>query len=190
MSSSDRDASLNALQPKIGAADAAVVIEGQGGNALRFDVDAETGIGQVDHPVLARNGSSYQERLNQTPVNGGWWSGARGESRYYSRDSAVQSATRDRGVAYSDARPDFSPYAAAEVEIANMTANRRANFAQADQEIAQRMGVSRKQIAQWREQNGYTWHEDSTTRMQLVPTEINARHGHLGGVGEIKRQQR
>lgn len=167
-----------------------VVSESQFHAGPRFDVDGEAGLGQIEHPTLARGGSTYQERLNQTPVHGGWWSGARGESTFYSSDSKVQSSTMDRGVVYANARPDFSPYTAAEVEIANMTTNRRANFMQADQEIAQQMGVSRREVTQWREQNGYTWHEDSTTRMQLVPTEVNLKHGHLGGVGEIKRQHR
>jgi len=95
-----------------------------------------------------QGGSTYRGRLNQTPVNGGWWDGSRGESTFYSRDPTVQSITRDRGVTYSDARPDFSPYSAAEVEIANMTANRCANFMQADQETAQGMGVPRREVTE------------------------------------------
>ncbi|MBO9664191.1 RHS repeat-associated core domain-containing protein [Dokdonella sp.] len=135
------------------------------------------------------SGSTYQERFNQTPANNGWWSGERGESTFYSSDPGVKSITRDRGVGYADARPNFSPYAAAEVDIPNMTINRRANFSQADQVLADQMGVPKREVTRWREENKYTWHEDDTTRMQLVPTDINGKHGHLGGIGELKRQK-
>jgi len=180
---------------------------------IRYGDGAARGVAQSDVPAVATRGaeqqvsriaeradarsdlsagssqlfSSYKERLNQTPATRGWWSGERGESTFYSSDSRVQRATRDQGVAYSDARPDFSPYAAMEVEVSGMSTNRRENFMQADQETARQLGVSREEVTRWRRDNDYTWHEDSTTRMQLVPTQVNAKLGHLGGVGELRR---
>ncbi|HDR3889985.1 TPA: HNH endonuclease [Bacillus cereus] len=47
-------------------------------------------------------------------------------------------------------------------------------------------GITAKDIEKYRVKNKLTWHElnDGIT-IQLVPTEINAKFGHLGGVGEI-----
>lgn len=41
-------------------------------------------------------------------------------------------------------------------------------------------------IADYREEYKLTWHElNDVKTMQLVPSEINGKFGHLGGVGEI-----
>ncbi|KYC86307.1 MULTISPECIES: HNH endonuclease [Heyndrickxia] len=47
-------------------------------------------------------------------------------------------------------------------------------------------GIRAKDIEKYRVKNNLTWHElnDGVT-MQLVPTEINAKFGHLGGVEKI-----
>ncbi|WP_425266548.1 HNH endonuclease [Bacillus proteolyticus] len=47
-------------------------------------------------------------------------------------------------------------------------------------------GITAKDIEKYRVKNKLTWHElnDGVT-IQLVPTEINAKFGYLGGVGEI-----
>ncbi|MCP1122585.1 HNH endonuclease [Bacillus sp. 3103sda1] len=75
------------------------------------------------------------------------------------------------------------------------------NFEQANERLASQLnnspelahqfgmesgGITAKDIEKYRVKNKLTWHElnDGVT-MQLVPTEINAKFGHLGGVGEI-----
>jgi NAD+--asparagine ADP-ribosyltransferase len=46
--------------------------------------------------------------------------------------------------------------------------------------------VTIKEVENYRKINKLTWHELNDGKiMQLVPTEINKRFGHLGGVGEI-----
>jgi NAD+--asparagine ADP-ribosyltransferase len=46
--------------------------------------------------------------------------------------------------------------------------------------------VTKKDIVAFRENYKYTWHElNDMETMQLVPTVINDKCGHLGGVGEI-----
>lgn len=41
-------------------------------------------------------------------------------------------------------------------------------------------------VKAYRQSNQLTWHElNDTKTMQLVPTEVNAKFTHLGGVGEI-----
>ncbi|GGL58304.1 HNH endonuclease [Sporolactobacillus putidus] len=134
--------------------------------------------------------SSYQERLSQTPVNHGEWMGQRGESTFISDYDEVKNILEKKdlaGIEYSDAIPDFSPISVHEVEISNMTTDRRLNFRNADELLAQRFGVTRKEIVKLRKQQNLTWHElNDMKTMQLVPTVINSKFGHLGGVAEIK----
>lgn len=113
------------------------------------------------------------------------------------------------GIEYRNGVPDFSPLAKAQLEIDYMlggkgpkgNAARDYNFKQANELLAGKLnnspemahqfgmeagGITAKDIEKYRVKNKLTWHElnDGVT-MQLVPTEINAQFGHLGGVGEI-----
>jgi hypothetical protein len=147
-------------------------------------MNESSGSGQNSEVV---GGSTYSERLAQTPVNNGAWSGVRGESTFTSSHPDVVPIMGERGIPYADARPDFSSVAEGSVDIPNMSVSRTSNFAQADKALAEIRGVSPSEIKQWRIQNSYTWHEVENLRtMQLVPSQINAKFGHLGGVGEIK----
>ena len=80
-----------------------------------------------------------------------------------------------------------------------MTNNRVKNFRQADEVLAEywtkikylgkswTVNESINEIQVFRTENKLTWHElNNLEDMQLVPTEINAAFGHLGGVGEYK----
>jgi len=75
------------------------------------------------------------------------------------------------------------------------------NFAQADAELANQLNkspelarqfgmesgkITEKDINKYRDKNKLTWHELNDGKIiQLVPTIINGKFGHLGGVGEI-----
>ncbi|MBC1725045.1 hypothetical protein HB981_00785 [Listeria seeligeri] len=135
--------------------------------------------------------STYDERLAQTPVNNGEWTGRRGESTFISENSEVNDILGEvgaDGIEYSDAIPDFSPVSVGEIEIPNMTTDRRTNFRDADEALAEQLGVTRKDIVKMRKDQKLTWHElNDMKTMQLVPTVINSKFGHLGGVAEIKK---
>ena len=117
------------------------------------------------------------------------------------------------GIYYHNGIPDFTPVAVAEVEIEGMKGgdNGRAyNFPEADKALANQIVTSKesqkleslkqlgvdnkninakaleKSIAKYRKKNGLTWHElNDMKTMQLVPTSVNGKFKHLGGVGEI-----
>ena len=147
--------------------------------------------------------SSKDARYNQTPKdgNGGKWTGKRGDSDFI-LDEPIEftdgnTTIKIEKVTYKNGVPDFSPYQKAQVKISNMTNNRPKNFRQADEVLAEywtRIKYKNKtwtvndkvnEIEAFRKQNGYTWHEmNNMESMQLVPTEVNAKFGHLGGVGE------
>ncbi|MCG0047122.1 HNH endonuclease [Priestia aryabhattai] len=114
-----------------------------------------------------------------------------------------------KGIQYKNGVPDFSPVSKAEVEINHMvggiggngSAARRLNFTQADEKLAEQLNsspelarefgmesgeITWKQIEKYRRAHKLTWHElNDVKTVQLVPTEINSKFGHLGGVGEI-----
>jgi hypothetical protein len=153
--------------------------------------------------------SSYQERLKQTPAEGerGHWTGERGESEYIPNDDKIKeilSKYEIGGIEYRDAIPDFSKCSEAEVQIDNMSENRiskdgkEGNFEQADSKCAESWNAeardgktdwTARDVAEWRRDNNYCWHECNDRKTcQLVPTEVNAYFGHLGGVGECNKE--
>lgn len=137
----------------------------------------------------AGGGSTYKERIDQTPINNGHWMGERGESKWISQNPDVNRFLDEAnvdGIHYSNGQPDFSPVAKGQVEIPDMTTNRDYNFKVADKLLAQEWGVSPRDIAEWRSDNKYTWHEEPDLKtMQLVPSIVNNRLGHVGGIGEL-----
>ena len=147
--------------------------------------------------------SAYNSRLAQTPIDDefGHWTGVRGESDYIYDKSKTIRISKDRYVTveagkkvqYQNCVPDFSPFQEAQVKIPRMTENRTKNFKQADEELAKYWTKIKHDGKTWtadavneyRTRNGLTWHEmNNMNSMQLVPTEVNAGFGHLGGVGE------
>ena len=144
--------------------------------------------------------SKYNARLVRTPVDGerGHWTGARGESDYVLKDPIeLPNGTKITKITYKNAVPDFSPHQLAKVKIIGMSDKRYgtdSNFNKADEALAKQWTQSKhngqqtwtaRDVANYREANHLTWHEmNNMEYMQLVPTEVNATFGHLGGVGE------
>ncbi|WP_218641878.1 HNH endonuclease, partial [Paenibacillus odorifer] len=152
------------------------------------------GTGKVSKKSATRTfNSTYEERLAQTPVNNGKWSGERGESTFIHENEEVNeilSQVDKKGIDYSDAVPDFSPVSKGRVEIEGMSIDRDANFKKADELLAKKWGVTPKEVKKWRKQNKYTWHEDNDLKtMDLVPSVINSKFGHLGGVSEAGKAE-
>ena len=143
--------------------------------------------------------SSYDERRQQTPKeysDDGFerWSGERGESLCRSDDEKVNRILDEYdldGIEYKDCIPDFTPVSRGNVEILEMSDDRNGkngNFNQADIALAQERGCNPRDVRQWRQTNGYTWHECNDMRTcQKVPSCINSKFGHLGGVSECKK---
>jgi hypothetical protein len=101
MSSSDRDASLNALQPKIGAADAAVVVEGPAINP-RLTQRLEAW-----RAYQARGGAMEMREWVQHTQGAPWGMGARSGYRSWSqRQDSTHGNTAGDQTAYLYARYD------------------------------------------------------------------------------------
>lgn len=135
--------------------------------------------------------STYEERLNQTPINNGAWDGERGESKFCSDNPEANSYLKKAkvdGIEYENAIPDFSEVSKGDVEISEMSESRPKNFRQADEKLAIQKECTPREVAEWRETNGYTWHEcNDMVTCQKIPSSVNSAFGHLGGVSECKK---
>lgn len=148
--------------------------------------------------------SSYEERIKYTPKeesDRGYWTGRRGESKYIPNDRRIKKILKKYGldgIEYRNGIPDFSRVSESTNIIDNMTENRADNFRQCDEKCAEqwnkagrnkRKDWTPRDVAQWRKDNGYSWHErNDMETCDLVPTEINDYFGHLGGVSECKKR--
>ena len=134
--------------------------------------------------------------------NNGKWDGERGNSTWYpDREYVPQKNNPEgktwgeildkygiKGIKYKDGEPDFSEVCEAEVEIDDFSDNRSDNFDKADIALAKQRGCTPEEIAKWRKENGYTWHECKDMKtMQLVPREIHNNLPHSGGISEKRR---
>ncbi|WP_160117578.1 T7SS effector LXG polymorphic toxin [Filibacter tadaridae] len=138
--------------------------------------------------------SSYEQRVKTTPVNKGEWNSERAESLFISDKTGEVKKYLDEagvdGVEYKNGMPDFSSFSKGEIKLENMTNDRKSNFSTADEELAKKWSTPDKKmtaedVADWREDNKYTWHElNDLETIQLVPSKINSVFKHLGGVGE------
>ena len=92
------------------------------------------------------------------------------------------------GIEYKDGIPDFSPVSEGEVIHPDMSIDRNKNFKVVDELLAEQLGVSRKEITKLRKQRKFIWHElNDMKTMQLIPSILNSKFGHLGGVAEVKK---
>lgn len=135
--------------------------------------------------------STYEERLKQTPVNNGIWEGTRGESKFCSDNPEANKFLKEAnldGINYENCIPDFSEVSKGEVKISDMSESRPKNFRQADEQLASQRDCTPREVAEWREINGYTWHEcNDMATCQKIPSSVNSTFGHLGGVSECKK---
>lgn len=142
------------------------------------------------------------------PRNGGEWSGEPGDSEW-KPDPAVEPGDRHgtnpehktweqimkeydfESIPFRDGEPDFSEVSKGEVQIDDFTEDRQSNFDQADEKLAEQRGCTPEEVAKWREEHKYTWHECKDCKtMQKVPTEVHGNVPHSGGISETKSQKK
>lgn len=154
--------------------------------------------------VDAAEGEKIQQedvRYKNCPVENGKWEGERGDSKWIPDENYVPEKSNpdektwkeilDKygidGINFKDGEPDFSEISKGDVKIDNFTDNRSDNFDQADMKEAEKRGCSPEEVAKWRKDNKYTWHEcrDMET-MQKVPSEVHNNITHRGGISAKK----
>lgn len=150
------------------------------------------------------------ENLKNCPVEGsnGYWDGERGDSKwhpdreytpppknetkYNNPDNKNWGEILDKynidGINYKDGEPDFNEVSKGQVEIEPFSSERSDNFNKADIELSKQKGCNPEEVAKWRKDNNYTWHECKDMKtMQKVPNEVHANIPHSGGISEAKK---
>lgn len=134
--------------------------------------------------------------------NSGHWDGERGDSKWRpdrnvvpgkcNPDNKTWGEILDQygidGITFKDGEPDFSEISKGNVKIEPFSTDRSDNFDKADIELAKQKGCTPEEVAKWRKENRYTWHEckDMST-MQKVPSEVHNNITHRGGISEAKK---
>lgn len=148
------------------------------------------------------------ERCGLFPRTGGEWSGEAGNSDWTPDDDVtpgdrhgtnpehitwkeIKDEYGFESIPFNDGEPDFSEVSKGTVEIDDFTDDRDSNFDQADEKLAEQRGCTPEEVAKWRGERKYTWHECADCKtMQKVPTEVHGNISHSGGVSEYKSQQK
>ena len=145
----------------------------------------------------------YENRRN-CPIDGnnGYWDGERGDSNWYPDPDFVPGKANPEGktwgeilkendidhIQFKDGEPDFSEISKGTVEIEPFSDARTDNFDKADVELANQKGCTPEEVAQWRKENGHTWHECKDMKtLQKVPSEVHNNVPHSGGISEAKK---
>ena len=144
--------------------------------------------------------------MKHTPVNGhgGNWSGERGNSNWVMNPNSVPAnklsnpdklswneinakyGNNINTIPFKNGEPDLSAVAVDTVKIKNFTTSRYNNFTQADQTLAEKLGLNASDIARLRIDNNLTWHERADMgTMDLVPREYHS-VPHSGGISNAK----
>lgn len=141
------------------------------------------------------------------PQNGGEWSGEPGNSDWKPDEEIIPGDRNGTNpddkswkeimeqydfdtISFEDGRPDFAEVSKGEVEIDDFSDNRRRNFVQADEKLAEQKGCQASEVRQWRTDNKYTWHEEADCKtMRKVPSEVHGNIPHDGGISEMKNQK-
>ncbi|WP_339064594.1 HNH endonuclease [Fusobacterium animalis] len=147
-------------------------------------------------------------RINRLPLNGGIWTGERGNSDWIPDDNVIPKNRNESNpegktnreikdkykfefIPFKDGEPDFSKVVKGEVQIENFSEKRPKNYSQADIQLAKERGCTPQEIKKWRIENKYTWHECKDCKtMQLVPIEVHGNIEHKGGISEMKAKNK
>lgn len=178
-----------------------------------YTVNAQTEILESS-PIDSPGSKEILDNLNgvktdnyRLPRNGGEWSGEPGDSDWKPDEETIPGDRNGTNpddkswkeimdqydfdtISFEDGRPDFSEVSKGEVEIDDFSDNRRKNFVQADEKLAEQKGCQASEVRQWRTDNKYTWHEEADCKTMLkVPSEVHGNIPHDGGISEMKNQK-
>lgn len=167
--------------------------------------EVESVDGEVERIENPEYNSTYKERIDRTPssIEQGTWEGERGESNFRPSSPEALEKMDELGVdsiPYRNGIVDFSDVAkeSVKIDMVDYRQGKGGNFEQCDTRLAEKWNNegfagktdwSPRDIADWRKENSYTWHERNDMKTcDLVPTSIHESCRHLGGVAECKRE--
>lgn len=163
-------------------------------------------------PKSASNGDvqykdvgEIRQAIKNSPIEGnnGHWEKERGDRVWIPDDAYVPQKNNPEnmtwleikeeydidGIPFKDGDMDLKEVSLGTVKIDEITTDRSDNFDNADIVLAKEKGCAPEDVANWRKEHQYTWHEkaDGTT-MQKVPRIIHNNVPHSGGVAAAKNR--
>lgn len=167
-----------------------VVSEMQGKTKMEIDekIDAKIKLGRF--VLIPRNGGEWSD----TPGDSEWKPNPdvepgdrHGTNPKHKSWGQIMKEYNFDSITFREGEPDFSEVTKGTVKIDDFSEDRDANFDQADEKLAEQRGCTPEEVAKWREENKYTWHECKDCKtMQKVPTEVHGNISHSGGISEQK----
>jgi hypothetical protein len=162
---------------------------------------------------LGKNIPDFSEQSmfkRMLPENDGHWTGDRGNSvwvpdnDYIPKKGNPSNETwgeiKERygidGIEFKNGESDFTQISEGTVEIADFTTDRKLNFMQADESLANKWTEEGKDgkvwspqdVSDYRKENSLSWHERSDQKtMDLVPSIVHGNVPHSGGISEAKK---
>lgn len=149
----------------------------------------------VTASALPRNGGHWLDE--STPGDTTWvldddaeitWQ--KGGNKHTISGSELKEKYGIDGIAYSGKEPDFSPFEDGTIghveleDFSDQRTGKTGTYASATRAAAETLGWDMKQVEQYMEDNGLTWHECGDRKtVRAIPTEINAAFKHTGGIG-------
>lgn len=167
-------------------------------------VDKELKVTSLDRPIVKE--INVEKKISRCPIegSGGHWEGERGNSNWFP-DRAIEPGDRHgtnlqhktwgqildsygiHCIPFKDGEPNFSEVSKGDVTIDDFTDERDSNFNQADEKLAEQRGCSPEEVAKWRKENSYTWHECKDCKtMKKIPREVHGNIPHSGGISQVK----
>jgi hypothetical protein len=118
---------------------------------------------------------------------GGFWSGERGNSEWYSDVEAVNMLTGWQPIRFRKGFPDFRPWAKERIFM-KCTGIDDIDFPIADARMAKKLGFKNQTAyADYRSANRLTWHHiEGGKEMILVPRDIHENVPHQGGASDAR----
>lgn len=118
----------------------------------------------------------------------GMWEGERGNSGWISFKPDVVKETGGAAVEFRGGYPDLRPFAVEDpVFLGPAMKGTDADFAMADEILANRKGWTKAEATSYRRSNRLTWHHvEGGTELLLVPRGLHSNIPHTGGASEAR----
>ncbi len=137
------------------------------------------------YPGVSKNGKPVRNPSKSNPEGLTW--------------DQVKKKYNFESIEFKNDEPDFDHFSRGNVTFkrGQYTSNRDKNFSMADKMLAAELSKKKKKkitaedVANWREEHGYTWHEKRDCRnLQKIPSIINNNIPHSGGIAAKKAKER
>ena len=127
---------------------------------------------------------------DRLPRSNGSWSGAPGESDWYSTNPKVNSVTDGKPIPFRGGRPDFSAWSKGELTFPEGARDgTRQNFGKVDAQMGKAKGISPTAAQNLLREKGLTPHHLSTTKIQLIPSDLHGNVPHTGSASDMRRSR-